>query len=135
MKKLSTLLSRRHALLSEARLANIAFAFATLQKFSSRIARAQLSGRVTLANAAPHEERYWASLIALTTSQSVIEEHFTDEDVIEMADVLAFATGNDARELTFELANFEEHFLRPLRAELEKGGIIIDQPTADASVQ
>ena len=135
MKKLSTLLSRRHALLSEARLANIAFAFATLQKFSSRIARAQLSGRVTLAHAAPHEERYWASLIALTTSQSVIEEHFTDEDVIEMADVLAFATGNDARELTFELANFEEHFLRPLRVELEKEGIIIDQPTTDARVQ
>jgi hypothetical protein len=135
MKKLSTLLSRRHALLSEARLANIAFAFATLQKFSSRIARAQLSGRVTLAHAAPDAERYWASLIALTTSQSVIEEHFTDEDVIEMADVLAFATANDALELTFELANFEERFLRPLRTELEKEGIIIDQPTADAGVQ
>ena len=48
MKKLSTLLTQRQALLRQARLANLAFAYTTLMEFAHRIARAQLSGRVTL---------------------------------------------------------------------------------------
>jgi hypothetical protein len=132
MKKLSTLLSRRRALLRHARLANLAFAFATLQEFSGRIARASLCGRVTLTHAAPEAERYWASLLALTFNQSVVEEHFTDAQVMELADVLAFATGNDALDVTFNLEDLDERFLRPLREQLERAGIIIDRPTADA---
>ena len=134
MKKLSTLLSRRRDLLRQARLANLAFAFVTLQKFSRRITRAQLDGRVTLAHAAPHAERYWASLTALEMNQSVIEEHFTDEDVMELADVVAFATGNDALDITFDLEDLEELFVFPLREELDREGIVIDQTTADAGI-
>jgi len=134
MKKLSTLLSRRRDLLRQARLANLAFAFVTLQKFSRRIDRAQLDGRVTLAHAAPHAERYWASLTALEMNQSVIEEHFTDEDVMELADVVSFTTGNEALDITFDLEDLEELFLRPLREELDREGVVIDQPTADAGI-
>ena len=130
MKKLSTLLIHRRAMLQKARLANLAFAYATLQKFLGRITRAQLTGRVTLKHAAPHADRYWASLTALDTSQSVIEEHFADEDLMDLADVLAFITGNDALEITFDLEDLSELFLVPLRVELEREGITIDQPNA-----
>ena len=134
MKKLSTLLSRRPALLQQARLANLAFAFATLHEFSERISRAQLSGRVRLAHAEPAAERYWVALIALENSQAVIEEHFTDRDLMELADVIGFATGNSALDITFELQDFEAQFLKPLREELEREGIVIDRPTADAGI-
>jgi hypothetical protein len=134
MKKLSTLLSRRRDLLRRARLANLAFAFVTLQKFALRITRAELDGRVTLAHAAPDAERYWASLTALEMNQSVIEEHFTDEDVMELADVVAFVTGNEALDITFDLEDLEELFIRPLRDELDREGVVIDQPTADAGI-
>jgi hypothetical protein len=130
MKKLSTLLFRRPTLLRQARLANLAFAYATLQKFSMRIARARLSGRVTLKHAAPQAERYWASLTALDINQSVIEEHFSDEDLMEMADVVAFVTGNDALDVTFALEDVGDIFLLPLRVELEREGVIIDRPIA-----
>ena len=134
MKKLSTLLVRRQTLMRHARLANLAFAYATLQKFSTRIARAQLDGRVTLAHAAPQAERYWASLTALDMNQSVIEEHFTDQDVMELADIVSFAAGNEALDITFELEDLDEIFARPLREELEREGVVIDRPIADAGV-
>jgi hypothetical protein len=128
MKKLSTLLSRRAALLRHARHANLAFAYATLQNFATRISRARLSGRVTLKHAAPQAERYWASLTALDHRQSVIEEHFTDEDLMVMADVVSFVTGNEALDITFALDELGELFLLPLRSELEREGITIDRP-------
>ena len=95
MKKLSTLLSRRPTLLRQARLANLAYAYATLQGFQQRITRARLSGQVSLRFAAPQSDRYWPQLVALENSQSVIEEHFTDDDLMELADVLALVTGYD----------------------------------------
>ena len=59
MKKLSTLLTHRHALLAQARLANLAFAHATLAAFAERITRAPLTGRVVLRQVDPDAERYW----------------------------------------------------------------------------
>jgi nucleotide-binding universal stress UspA family protein len=126
MKKLSTLLAHRQALLRQARLANLAFAYHTLGAFAERIGRARLTGRVTLRHAAPDAERYWASLTALDGSQSVIEEHFSDEDLMDLADVVAFATANDALDITFRLEELGDHFLAPLRAELERAGVSID---------
>ena len=131
MKKLSTLLSRRPTLLREARLANLAFAYATLQKFAARIHRAGLAGRVTLKHAAPQSERYWASLTAMDGNQSVIEEHFTDEDLMEMADVVSFVTGNEALDLTFAIDELGEIFLQPVRLELESEGVTIDRAGAE----
>jgi hypothetical protein len=81
-----------------------------------------------LKSASPEHERYCATLTALETSQSVIEEHFTDEDILELADVLAFLTGNAAADETFRLEEVAEKFLVPLRAELESEGVAIDAP-------
>ena len=127
MKKLSTLLLQRRALLHRARLANLAFAYVTLQRFLARIENARLRGRVTLRHAAPHADRYWASLTALDLSQAVIEEHFSDEDLMDLADVLSFATGNEALDITFELEELAELFIAPLRIELEREGVAIDR--------
>lgn len=130
MKKLSTLLSRRPTLLRQARLANLAYAYTTLQSFQQRITRARLSGQVSLKFTAPHAERYWPQLVALENSQSVIEEHFTDEDLMELADVLAFVTGNDIHEITFALEDLSDLFLLPLRVDLEREGVVIDRAGA-----
>jgi hypothetical protein len=128
MKKLSTLVAQREALLRQARLANLAYAYQTLTRFEHVIRRAGLRGRVTLCHAAPEEERYWASLTALDGSQSVIEEHFSDADLMDLADMVSFATGDDTLDVTFPLEELSERFLTPLREELEHEGIAIDAP-------
>lgn len=125
--KLSSLLAQRRALLQQTRLANLAFAYDRLSDFAGRIARARLAGDVRLQQAAPDAERYWASLTALHGSQSVIEEHFTDEDFMDLADVIAYATGGYDLDLTFRLDELVGRFLVPLRAQLEKSGIAIDR--------
>jgi len=127
MKKLSTLLTQRPDLLRQTRLANLAFAYATLEEFVARIARAQLHGPVVLRPPRPEEEQYWASLTALAGAQSVIEEHFADEDLLELSDVVAFATGQEAAEWSFPIEELGGRYLVPLRAELEREGIAIDQ--------
>jgi hypothetical protein len=127
MKRLSTLLANRDHLLKQARLANLASAYSTLCDFAERIDRAQLAGCVTLKPIAPEEERYCVTLTALEYSQAVIEEHFTDEDLIELAEVIAFRTGERNAEVTFRLEHFTEAFVEPLRAQLEAEGVQIDQ--------
>jgi hypothetical protein len=127
MKKLSTLLAQRQAVLHQARLANLAFAYRTLGTFERRIARAQLSGRVMLKPAAPQAERYWANLVALEGNQSVLEEHFTEEDLMDLADVLGFVTGHESADITFRLEEVAEIFVTPLRVELEREGVKIDE--------
>lgn len=126
MKQLSTLLTRRGALLQQARLANLAFAYETLGDFARRIARAQLRGAVALKSIAPEEGRFYPSLSALEGSQSVIEEHFSDEDLLELADVIEFATGTNQVDFMFRLEDLADEFIAPLRAELEREGVIID---------
>jgi hypothetical protein len=56
----------------------------------------------------------------------VLEEHFSDEDVMELADLLTFLNCSDALEVTFSLEELSERFLTPLRAELEREGIALD---------
>jgi hypothetical protein len=126
MNKLSTLLRQRADLLRQVRLANLASAYQTLDDLARRIARAHLAGRVTITHAAPEEERYWPALTALELNQSVIEEHFTDEDVCELAAVLAFTTGESELTLTFRIEDFAELFLAPVRDELEREGVRLD---------
>ena len=125
MKKLSTLLAQRPALLAQARLANLAFAHATLTTFAARIARAPLTGRVVLRQIDPGADRYWPTLTALDASQSVIDEHFADEELLDLADVLAFTTGSNATELTFELDDIAAVHLVQLRAELAQAGVAV----------
>ncbi len=130
MKKLSTLLAQRPDLLRQARLANLAFAYETLAACATRIARARLTGRVTLTPAAPDVERYCATLVAHAGSQSVLEEHFTDESILELADTIALVRDQPAGEVSFQIEAFAEVFLTPLRSELAREGVAIDADAA-----
>lgn len=129
--KLSQLLNARPTLNRQANLANLAFAYETLADFATRVARARLTGRVNLKPVDPHAERYWATLTALEGSQAVIEEHFTDEDLTDAADAIAYATGRPSFDLTFRIEDFADHFLVPLRNALEQSGIVVDHSVAE----
>jgi hypothetical protein len=125
--KLSILLSQRRARLRQARLSNCAFAYWTLHDFARRVARAGLRGQVRLAPAVPDAGLYCPTLTALDGSQSVLEEHFTDEDIIDLLDAIAVAPGETAPGATFRIERIPETFLAPLRLELERAGVLIDQ--------
>ncbi len=128
--KLSQLLSQRPARLRQARLANLAFAFARLADFADRVDRARLTGTAHLRPAAPDAGLPWPTLTLDGGNPAVIEEHFTDEDVIDLSDVLAFLAGRNDSELDFPIEDLGRRFLPPLRRELEECGVIIDdRPT------
>jgi hypothetical protein len=124
--KISTLLLQRKTLLRQTHMANLAFAYLRLSEYAARIARARLTGDVSLKAAVPDAGHYWASLTALEGNQSVIEEHFADEEVMNLVDVLAFLTGDNDLDLTFRIEELSERFLTPLRYELKKAGVTID---------
>lgn len=124
--KLSDLLAQRPELLRRVRLANLAFAYHTLREFSGRVARAGLRGRVTLKPVNPDEECYCVTLMAIDTNQSLIEEHFSDEDLVIFADVLGYATGHPTHELTFYIDQLDE-FVAQLRSDLEHAGVNFDE--------
>ena len=127
---LSTLLAQRPALLRQLRLTNVAFAYQRIGDFLARAERAQLRGTFTLRQPAPDEGRYWATLVPLEASSSVVEEHFTEEDLMELADVLAFTAGKpgaENHEMTFQLDDLRDAFLEPLRNELKRAGVAVDQ--------
>jgi len=125
--KLSILLSQRRALLRQARLAAYAFAYWKLDECTRRIARAGIRGGVRLTRGAPDAPECFPTLTAIDGSQSVLEEHFTDEDIIDLADSVALATGEGELDATFRIETLSEAFLPPLRLELERGGVDIDR--------
>ena len=129
---LSQILSQREVLLEQARIANLAYAYSQLAHFAARIARAQLRGRVSLRHPAPEEELYCATLTALEGNQSVLDEHFTDLDAMDLADVIAFVCGQSSIQITFRIEEFARKFLTPLRLEIEGLGVLIDQVPAAA---
>jgi hypothetical protein len=118
------LIQQRDGLLRQARLANLAFAGQRLGVFAARIARARLRGLVRLRTGDPTAEQPWPGLTALEGSQAALEEHFLDEDGVELADILGFL-GEDVAGggFTFRLEELEDRFLSPLRQELESAGI------------
>lgn len=127
--KLSNLIAQRPELLRQVRLANLAHAYQTVLDFAARVTRAGLRGSVLLRPVNPDEERFCVTLTALEGNQSVIEEHFSDEDLIVLADVLGYATGHPTHELNFEIDQLDE-FLVPLRTDLERSGIQVDTPAS-----
>ena len=131
--KLSSLLTQRQALLEKARLANLAFAYERLENFARRIACAKLSGKVRLQTAPLIVESYLPTLAAIECNQSVIDEHFNDDDLLDLADVLTYISDESQLDLVFRLQEIESRFLTPLRAELTKAGVTIDRvpPTSD----
>ncbi len=126
--KLSALLARRQALLRQSHLANLAFAHQRLGEFGARIARARLQGPVVLKRADPENGREWPVLIALRGSQAVLDEHFSEEDIIDLADVIAYALDARDAEVAFDLRELRTLFQLPVRLALEEAGISIDEP-------
>ena len=55
----------------------------------------------------------------------MIEEHFSDEDLVVFADVLGFATGHPTHELTFYIDQLDE-FVTQLRHDLDQAGVVLD---------
>ncbi len=124
--KISKLLDSHRVILQQARLANLAQAFLTLRRLAERVRRARLGGLVQLRQPDAAEERLWASLTALEGSQAVIEEHFTDEELMEFADAVAYVHNTDALDVTFRLEHLDGLFVQPLEAELRRGGVEFD---------
>ena len=131
--KISKLLATHHAILEQARLANLAQAYLTLRRLAERVRRARLHGLVQLRQPDIDEERFWASLTALEGSQSVLEEHFSDEELMEFADAAAFVRGTNALDVTFWLEHVAVLFVEPVAAELRRCGVESDLETATAA--
>lgn len=117
------LLHQRDALLRQARLANTAYAYRRLGEFAGRITRAHLHGAVRLDSGDPAGERPWPGLTALDGSQAVLEEHFLDEDILDLADILCFLGLDTDTGVTFRLEELGGRFLPGLRRELTQAGI------------
>ena len=113
-------------LLQQTHLADLALAYRALDDFAGRIARAQLRGRCNLRQAAPATGHGGATLTSLEGSQSVIEEHFTGEDLTVLADAIACALGASHLDLTFRIERLPEMFLAPLRREFAEAGVFTD---------
>jgi hypothetical protein len=122
--KIHHLLQQRSSLRRRTRLADVAFVFNELGKFAARIARGQLRGRVTLDPADPDAQRAWPALVAEEGNQSVLEEHFLDQDLLDLYDLLRFATGTEhPAAFTFAIEELGGQFRAALRQELEQGGV------------
>ena len=124
--KLSQLLATRKTLIRQAHLANLAYAYLTLTRLAHRVAAARLHGLVRLRQAGGEEEPHWASLTALEGNQSVIEEHFDDDDLMALADAIVFAVGHEFPEIEFNLEELSGKYVAPLRHALDKAGVAID---------
>ncbi|MBA4137291.1 MAG: hypothetical protein C0518_08250 [Opitutus sp.] len=130
------LLQQRDALLRQARLANVAFAYQRLRDFADRLERAGIAGALSVHPANPEADRFMPTLVAHASHQSVIDEHFLDEDVADLADILRFLSQeDDAVEFTFDAGQLEHNFLPLLRRELERAGVTslgVAPPTEDS---
>jgi hypothetical protein len=133
--KFRQLLLQRDVLLRQARLANLAFAYQRVSEFTRRIERARLRGAVTFHPGDPSAADPWPRLVADEGAQSVIEEHFLDEDIVELGDILAFLCEDGDAEMTFRLEELGDRLLPRLREELAAGGVAPDRgsSTEDAN--
>ena len=127
--KLSNLLATRQLLLRQSYLANLAYCFRSFENLAGRIQRARLHGPVRLSQVDPSEERYWPVLTSLDGRESVIEEHFDDDDILLLADGISFALEGRFTDLEFDLSEMEERFVQPLRQALVEAGVEVDTET------
>jgi hypothetical protein len=124
--KLSKLLATRKSLQRQAHLASLGHAWFTLQRLADRIAAVKLQGLVRLQPPDPQAERYAATLTALEGSQARLEEHFSDDDLLQFADAVALAIEADYEEIEFNLDDVRPYFVAPLRFALEQAGVVVD---------
>ena len=131
--KFDDLLNYRDELVRHARLANVAYAYQWLTDFSARIAQSGLRGEVMLRGADAEGNPRRPVLVAADFSQAVVQEHFLDEEIAELAAVLAFAhNGSLVIELKFRLEEIATRFLPALRRELEESEIFPEEPASPA---
>jgi hypothetical protein len=124
--KLSKLLATRKNLQRQAHLATLAHAWFILNQLADRIAVVRLHGLVRLQPSEPRDERYGATLTALEGSQGRIEEHFSDEELMQLADAVALAVEADFADIEFNLEDLRPYFVAPLRFALEQAGVVVD---------
>lgn len=125
--KLSALLASRSTILRQAALAHAAAAWLTLNNASRRVALAGLHGDVRLRQTDPDEgEAPWASLTSDTIRASVLEEHFTEDDLVELAEAVAYATDSPSADVEFPIESLGDLYATPLLQTLEKAGVVID---------
>jgi len=124
--KISKLIATHHAIIKQARLANLAQAYLTLRRCAERVQRARLSGLVNLRQPNAGEGRLWATLTALEGNQSVLDEHFCDEDLMEFADAVAFIRGISDLNLSFRIETLMTEFVIPLETHLDLAGVELD---------
>ncbi|MDQ5978625.1 MAG: hypothetical protein QG602_1599 [Verrucomicrobiota bacterium] len=121
------LLHQRDALLRQARLANVAYAYQRMGEFAGRIARARLCGAVALRAGDPTDGLPWPGLSVIDVSPAVLEEHFLDEELVELTDILVFLGEEVGSEgLTLRLEELAERFLPQLRRELAAAAIRLE---------
>jgi hypothetical protein len=123
----SELLSSRKALLRQAYLANMAFSYFTIRRLAERAGHARLAVRVLLRPTRVTDEIRPASLTALDGNQSVVEEHFCDEDVLQLADAIEFALESPFIEIEIKLDELALKYAAPLRAALDRAGVVVDK--------
>lgn len=132
--KFLELLHQRDALLQQARLANVAFAYRWLERFGARLQRARLRGAVVLRDGDSDDGLPWPTLEMLEESQAVWEEHFLEEDVLELMDILSFLKdGHRPAEMRFSLEDVAARLVPGLRRELEQAGVLPRAPDAAAA--
>lgn len=131
---LSQLLVSRSALVRQARLANIAHAYNILRRLDERIRIARLRGRVCLEGADPEAGRYAPRLMALQGSQSVLDEHFDESDLVRLADALAFVAQEDPAptEFVFRLECLFIDHGAALADALREAGVTLEESSASA---
>lgn len=124
---ISDLLKNRQELRRQVHLANLAFSYTTLRRFAERVNNARIQGRVRLRPASEGEDATPATLTALDGSQSVIEEHFIDEEIHQLADSIAFSIETSFNEIEFHIEHLAEKFAAALRTELTESGVSLDR--------
>ena len=129
--KFDDLLNYRDELVRHARLANVAYAYQWLTDFSARIAQSGLRGQVMLRSADAEGNPVRPLLFAEDFSQSVVQEHFLEAEIAELAQVLAFVhQGSLIIELKFRLEEVGSRFLPALRRELEESDVSPEEPAS-----
>lgn len=124
--KISKLIATHASIIEQARLANLAQAYVTLRRCAERAQQARLSGLVNLRQPEAEEGRLWATLTALEGNQSVLEEHFCEEELMEFADAVAFVRNTVNLNLTFRIESLGAGFVTPLATELKRAGVVFD---------
>ncbi len=118
------LLHQRDGLLQQARLANLAFAHERLAEYALRLRRAGLSGAITVQAADPAAEIAWPTLVAPDIARAVLDEHFLDEDAVELDELLEFLRAEGvAVQDTVCRADIEGRLLPWVRRELARHGV------------